>query len=508
MADGMALMAPDQARHPSGMRALLRPWRQSWLLGSMLIAFVLTRVLAWVLSQPVGLWGDSPGYLPGPSVEVPADGVLYFGRLSLLGVDAIRPWTVTIPFALQPIMELRSFYQLLLSIAAFILLASALLAVTRVRWIASVLVAMTFLFACTNEVTGWDSEIGRESTSISLAVMMMAVAILAVARVSTARIVALLILGTLLAITRSSLMPLAVSLAVVPLAVWVNRVIRDRRSGERFVATKLALVGLLVLVMLVYPFIYSSNVDAGWEKWYGRTQTEAQMGYLVSDFNPQADRVIEALSRAEGAPSCLTAGLPVKTELPAKPWYFTRDNEKVCPGTIAWVNENWWSWYGSFVAANPTYAAALIASGIETAMAPANMVNHVAGAPQSLSALFFQTQVDPDQGVEDPSILWLAGCLVLVMVWTRLRSARVWRREGPLLVVVAAIVIGGIGSAAVNLMLVPASQLDTQRLSVAAALPVRWALAVAAVGLACAVAGTVAGRRRPRRLGPELQLRL
>lgn len=81
--------------------------------------------------------------------------------MSFTGDGVIRPWTVAPPYALQLTDYLRSLFQLLVSMAAFLLLAFTMIRTCKSAFLGKILALIVLVFSCTTLVGSWDLLLNR-----------------------------------------------------------------------------------------------------------------------------------------------------------------------------------------------------------------------------------------------------------------------------------------------------------------------------------------------------------
>jgi hypothetical protein len=443
-----------------------------------IVVYVALRLVEWVLSLPTIVGPDSHGYLPGAGLRVPDNGYVGFEKVSFTGDGVIRPWTVALPYALLLTDYFRSIFQLALSIAAFLLLAFALMRVTRDRVLGWILVAITLAFSCTTVVASWDMLLNRESLSNSLTVAFLALALLSTRYRGYTLYLLVIANAVLLLITRPTLGPLV---ALVLVALIVGRVFeaRTKRASTGAYPPATILRGILAVVLavfaLAYPAIYSVRLDASWTEWYDQTMSETQFGYVVSDYNPQAAAIIAEL--AKDAPACLIAELPVYTgEYVGAPWGFAAHMRADCPGFAEWYQGNWPRWYYAFMAGHPGYDARVGLSGMRLALQPWEPTKAISPLPGPLRDAMFPVEAHDGLATYDPIYFYwsvVAAFAVVAFAGSRRWAWNYTRRHSKAVALGFAVVVGCVGSIFVNLLLIPSYPLETNRINVSTTLALR-----------------------------------
>lgn len=410
---------PNNQRRPIGAlveRARAIPATQPLWFWLASLIFLALRLMTWLVNLPVKTIADAHSFLPGPTTSLPSGPIIGLEKVSLTGVDAIRPWPFTLFYGVQPVHEMRSLSQTLVSVVAFVIFAMAIRGKLTNRWLAAASVAITYLIGLSPFVTDWDTHIHRESLLISATILFIAVAISALGRTDPTSLVALAAIGTLLMVMRFTLAPVAISAFLFIAFVRL-------RQGQ----SKRWLAGFLVIAALgsVYAYAYARAHDKGWIKWYGQTISESQFGYIMHETNPGIDflkaEVFDAL------PKCATEDLPVlESEGPSKPWYYVRDRREWCPELSTLIRSGSWDRiYFASALTSPSYNFHLIRG-----LAPHTLgwpdesvfsVDAIGVVPIAvLSAVMPQKTAS---GLVEPMFAWSA---LLVLLWAGLGQMHKW----------------------------------------------------------------------------------
>jgi hypothetical protein len=400
----------------------------------------------------------------------------YFGfeKVSLTGEGVIRPWTVTLPYALLGADFVRSFTQMLFSAGSFLVLAWVLWRVVRPPKLGASLGVGALLVSMTTLVASWDMLINRESIAISLTALFLGLAVLAVTDMRWRVYLAVNLVAILLTVTRPTIAPLTVGVLAVLLFVRIRR-LRTAAKAQR--AASVVVGTLLLVVSVVYPAWLSTRIDGSWAEWYGHTMSETQFGYVVADYNPRAESLVEPL-RQSGAPECLLEAIPVDTsEYLGAPWGFAADRNANCPGFTEWFSNSWPSWYYAYMASNPDYVAKLTMSGLPLALNPWDNGATMSLLPGSLRNLVFPSlEGEEPLGNYDPLFLYWAvflGAAFTAMVVWRGKWKQVWSQSWEWILFSLAVISGSLASIIANLLLIPSYPLETNRINVSTALTLR-----------------------------------
>ena len=484
----------------------LRRWAASPAV-AVAVVYVLLRLVQWVLSLPTVVGPDSHSFLPGPGLTGSPNGYVGFEKVSFTGDGAIRPWTVSLPYAVLLTDYFRSIAQLLVSTASFLFLAQSVRGAVSSARLGAVLGATVLVFSLSTLVTGWDMLLNRESLAISLTAVYAGILL----RVLKERVPSTAVWaagwGLLLLITRPTMAPVVLPLQIFAFAMIAMGPRRQSTGSARRPRRMAVLLGIPILVVMTfYPLAYSANLDASWDKWYGQTHSETQFGYVVSDYNPKAGELRAALTGS--APDCLIESIPVYTgDYVGAPWGFAAAMRESCPGFTEWYEENWPGWYYRYVATHPTYVAKLAVTGIPLALHPWDTTEAVSVLPLPLRDAFYPAvQGDEGLGTYEPFYLYWSVAIALIAIgllgFGRRLKATV-RHNRSLAVFVALLVLGSLASIVISLVLIPSYPLETNRVNITAAMTLRLLGPLMAIGLVWAAWPSVQTLWRRRMGGDE-----
>lgn len=463
------------------------------------VAYILARVSTWILSLPTIISADSHSYLPGSGLSAPAGWYFGFEKVSLTGEGVLRPWTITLPYSILGTDYVRSFAQMLLSCAAFLLLAYAVRSFMGGKTLGSVGALVVLTFSLTTVVTSWDMMLLRESLSVSYVALLLAVVLFGRSRRAAWLLVPLMTLAMIVLVTRPSLAPLVIAVGAV--GVWnALTVLRSRAKLGTVPVAFMFLVAFIIGGVLVgYSLWFNANADRSWRDWYGQTMSETQFGYVVSDYNPRASQLKEALSNTQAA--CITEALPVYTgDWEGAPWGFTAAMKERCQDFEAWYDSNWPTWYYQFLLADPTYSGKLIMSGLPEALHPWESVAGTSVLPAPIAGLMLpSTQWDEPVGTYDPLYGYLVISVSLglaVVVAMRRKVVPLCRAHAGSLALIVAVSVGSVASIAGTLILIPSYPLENFRVNIVSSLTVRLLVILVALASVWSLSSRVRQRSR------------
>lgn len=386
-----------------------RPRRPSslWAPRRAVGVYLLMRVAQLaMLGNPV-VTADTPMY------RRPGQAWLDFGTSSLAG-NSLRPWPITVLYALAPTDTWRVIAQFLIATCCWSFCIWQFGRLTSHRVVSLGLGLAVAGLAGASGVSGFDAALLSESVTVSMVALFVG-GLLSVGsgrgRVPTMTMT--FVAASLLGVLRPVLIPLVVVAVLVSgLALSASR----GRSGP-------ALVPALVLAMLgvgtvAYAWDYNVQVDKTWGDWMGvpglngRTLTQY---YLAAHTTPSGPALIDAMVAA-GAPACLRQRLQTAPEDP--PVDRVRIDREACPEGQAWLSERYLPTLAGHLARHPTAALEYFGDALDDASVVS--VQNAVGeqsvpslVPGPVERLFFTRR----QGsFPDPLLMWstLAGVALVV----------------------------------------------------------------------------------------------
>lgn len=437
--------------------------RYSWFI-PISVVFVLLKVVTWLLTLPITADGDSPSYLPGPSLDVQTGWYVGLEKVSLTGDSSMRPWPATLLFGVLPTMLLRSGAQMLLSTASFIVLALILSLFLRSFATRIVAVVGVFTLGLTPMVSVWESHLWRESLSVTAVVFLFSCALYFVKRPTWPAVVGFIASSLALVLLRFTYFPIVViACGAMMIGYWLQR-----SQGQPKVRAWVLVIASIAV--LIYGYTYFSAQDRGWIPWYGQSISEAQFGYIHSASNPGIPILMSDL--AGEYPTCVEQLLPVEAEYPSKHFYFVLDNVEACPELRSFIRSGEWSsHYTQFLATSPVYVIKVLKNVLPVTLGWTVEMSETSFVPEALASFVVPTR--SGWGAFEPLVAWLmAGGVVVVFAFRGLRargSTRGAERSWLSLVIVAySLVVASGLSMVLGTLLTPTADADPYRISIAA----------------------------------------
>lgn len=461
---------------PYSVRVKLSAQRSSWLLPVTLI-FVLLKLATWLSSLPITADGDAHSYLPGPSLDVQQGWFMGLEKVSLTGASSMRPWPATLLFGILPTMTLRSGAQMVLSTAAFVVLAAVVASSLRSPLARIIAVAGVFTLGLTPMVTVWEAHLWRESLSVTAGVALLASVFYFSRQHSWLGLAAFVASSLALILLRFTYFPIVI-FASLAMTIAYLKSRSQTQSPVRIWALAAATV-----VVLVYGYTYFSAQDRGWIPWYGQSISEAQFGYIHSGSNPAIEVLMSQL--APDYPECAKDLLPVNAEYPSKHFYFVLDNAENCPEIRSFIQSGEWAdRYVEFLVLTPSYVVQVLKNVGPVSLGWAVQLDELSLVPEALASLF--VPIGSGWGVFEPLPLWLiAGVVIGVMAFRGTPSsnkAKSGRSARPTLLLISYAVVVSAGlSIALGTLLTPTPDADPYRIGIAAHVLLRLSAVVALV---------------------------
>ena len=406
----MALIAVREA--PVSRPTTARPRRPStlWAPRRAVGVYLLMRVVQLaMLGNPV-VTADTPMY------RRPDQGWLEFGTTSLAG-NSLRPWPITVLYALVPNDTWRVIAQILIATCCWSFCIWQFARLTPNRFASLGLGLIVAGFAGTAGVSGFDAALLSESVTVSMVALFVGGLLSAGGgrgRLPTMTVT--FVVASLLGVVRPVLIPLIV------VAVLLAGLARLRDHGR----TGPALVPALVLAMLgvgttAYAWNYNTQIDRTWGKWMsvpglnGRTLTQY---YLAAYTTPSGPALIDAMVDA-GAPACLRQVPPPDGgEAAVDPVAVDR---LACREGQAWLSERYISTLVRHLARHPSAAVTYFRDALDDASVVS--VQNAVGeqslpslVPGPVERLFFTRR---EASVLGPLLMWSAIAAVALAVGSR-----------------------------------------------------------------------------------------
>ena len=378
-------------------------------------AYLIGRMWQLVMMGPPVVASDSPMY------RSPGQAWLDFGAVSWDG-SSLRPWPVTVVFALMPNDRARIIAQFVLATLAW---SACIYQVGRLPVhprLAVAAAACVAVLALTRGVSSFDVVILSESVALSLVAVFLA-ALLQATRNGPrpGSIIVMLLSAWMLALIR----PVLLGLLIVPVVVVVARYWswnpRRWSFDPRRLLRAAALVVPVVLVSglaMVNVLAYNAASDKTWGDWRSQTgQTglngrTIQQWTVIAGASPVFPQLLDQFIAADGAPACLNDTF--QQPPPANP-------PPVCEAGLQWISAHFNADLVKELLEHPKLARDYFVAGWQDVS-----VQRVVGdslptlVPDPISSLAFG-----DAKGTDPMALWtlLGAAAVLTAIVLRLRAA-------------------------------------------------------------------------------------
>ena len=366
-----------------------------------------------MLGNPV-VTADTPMY------RRPGQAWLDFGTSSLAG-HSLRPWPITVLYALAPTDTWRVIAQFLIATCCWSFCIWQFARLTSHRMAALGLGLAVTGLAGASGVSGFDAALLSESFTVSMVALFVG-GLLSIGggRGRLATMTVTFLAASLLGVLRPVMIPLVV-VAVLLAGLALSE--RNGRTGPSLVpALMLAMLGVGTIA---HAWSYNVQIDRTWGDWMGvpglngRTLTQY---YLAAYTTPSGPDIIDAMVAA-GAPACLRQRL--EPALDDTPIDRVRVDRLACPDGQAWLSERYLSTLALHLARHPTAAFTYLgdALGDASVVSVQNAVGEQSLpslVPRPVERLFFSRR----QGsVLDPLLIWpaIAGAALAILSSIRRR---------------------------------------------------------------------------------------
>jgi len=362
------------------------------------VYLVMRAVQLAMLGNPV-VTADTPMY------RRPHQGWLDFGMSSLAG-HSLRPWPITVLYALAPSDSWRVVAQFLIATFCWSFCVWQFARLTSHRMASLGLGLAVAGLAGTSGVSGFDAALLSESVTVSMVALFVG-GLLSVGsgRGRLPTMTTTFLAASILGVLRPVLIPLIV---VAVLAAGLALAASRGRTGP-------ALVPALMLAMLsvgtiAYAWSYNVEVDRTWGDWMGvpglngRTLTQY---YLAAYTTPYGPKLVDAMVGA-GAPGCLRQRLPASAD--DGPIDRVQVDRLGCPQGQAWLSERYLSALAGHLARHPSAALTYFGDALDDASVVS--VQNAVGeqslpslVPRPVERLFFTRRQGSGVG---PLLMWSA----------------------------------------------------------------------------------------------------
>jgi hypothetical protein len=370
-----------------------------------------------MLGNPV-VTADTPMY------RRPGQGWLDFGTTSLAG-NSLRPWPITVLYALAPTDTWRVVAQFLIATCCWSFCIWQFARLTEHRLVSLGLGVGVAGLAGSSGVSGFDAALLSESVTVSLVALFVG-GLLSVGRGRgrLPTIAVTVVVAGLLGVLRPVLIPLVVvAVLLACVAGWE----RHGRASRAFVPA--LVMAMLGVGAISYAWNYNVQVDRTWGEWMsvpdlkGRTLTQYYLAAYTTRSGPD---IIDAMVDA-GAPACIRqdpSGAPDDAPIDR-----VQVDRLDCPHGQAWLSEHYISTLAGHLVRHPTAGARYFsdALGDASVVSVQNAVDEESLpslVPGPVERVFFTPREGSGLG---PLLMWstIAGVAVGVRASVRRRLASV-----------------------------------------------------------------------------------
>jgi len=385
---------------------------------SVAIAYLLARLWQVLLLGAPIVGPDSPMYrAPGQHWLEFAPAVSYDGA-------ALRPWPVTLLYALGASDEWRMLLQFGIATACWTYCIYQVGAVARRRTWALAGGVISAALALTAGVSSWDALILSESLSLSMVALYFG-GILSLSRGgrfgAPRAWLAASVAALCLALIRPVLVLLIAVPALVPCWAWLRSRRRPRSPRRQAVSTWVAVAALLVAAAgATYTWAYNVRSDKQWGDWMsvpGQNGRTIQQYYVTTHNTRFGPNVVTALN-GHGAPPCLAESYHPNDTIQT----FLGQALDHCREGLKWVSNNYVVDLTGVLVSHPVLAEQYFSSALQeqAQQRPDGIPSLPTPVPGFVANLFFTD----GPSFPNPLIAWsvVAVGLLLLWLWRRPRS--------------------------------------------------------------------------------------
>jgi hypothetical protein len=333
---------------------------------------------------------------------------------------ALRKWPLVLANTLLGDVQLQVLFQTVFSCFAWILLVHV---VSRSYGGNNPAIIAIGILGSLRQIVSWNSIQLSESWSISSVIVVISLSISLSAKYSRKKTMAFLVFLLIALNTKSSTL-LAVTL-FLPILFLLMIVFKQ---------TQLLLKRKFLAVAVIAILGYSGflNVNQARENLQnegtGQSYAAAQSSAVISDINPEASTVINAISNVKQV-SCLDLS-KVKS-----PQEITESMKFGCKESEEWLTNHFATWYLKFLISNPKYVIKIFAISLSAGNSPYSMYGgSISIIPEPFDQIFFGSRnyanrlnQDSAQNIEvdkvemvSPLFGWLiSGFLILLLASRR-----------------------------------------------------------------------------------------
>lgn len=342
------------------------------------VAELFFRFYGLAFSLPAQTDSDSASYRSG-------NGFTNWGWVSLTGVTYGRGWPLIALYSTVKHDDGRIVIQAAINIIAWIIFGYVGNTYFKDNRARNIFLVSVFIFSNLASSQNFNNWIGRESLSFSL--LLLATTSIMYLWFTNRMLyfwIAALIIDAF-AITKPTLIFIAIGYWIL-LSFYLEKHARNPRG---FIFNLIS-----VLVLTVYVLINIANQNTGWSRSdpTGRSEAMINYSYLLSDFNPEANR-LRLFFATHGAPECATRKVIGVANSLGSPMEYAATLHTSCRGFDKWVANHFYVQYLRYLVERPEDAFNIIKFQIHSSLAFMPSGNTFAILPNIFEFHVFQISI-------------------------------------------------------------------------------------------------------------------
>ena len=299
-----------------------------------------------IKSLPAHLDSDSGSYTSG-------EGYVNWNWVSYLGDEHSRGWPTVFVYSLFSSNFERIFLQQTLSLISWITIAFAVRRISVKKEQFNSILVFIFIFSNLSLVQNFNNWIGRESITLSLALLFFANLLFYISDRRALSFSLALLFSAMVVINKPTLI-------FMVLIGWIF--LLQKLLILKGLIKKTA-ISLLFLFTVFYSLLNVYNQNIGWS--YadptGINLREINYSYLTSDFNPKNQELLNYFND-RNSPICLEKSRISSLLNFGEPMAWAVELHNNCPGFTSWANSDFYYEYMLYVLTNPGYLIYVILS--------------------------------------------------------------------------------------------------------------------------------------------------
>jgi hypothetical protein len=299
-----------------------------------------------IKSLPADLDSDSGSYTSG-------EGYMNWNWVSFLGNEHSRGWPTVFVYSLFSSNFERIFLQQTLSLISWITIAFAVRRISVKKEQFKFILVFIFVFSNLSLVQNFNNWIGRESITLSLALLFFANLLFYISNRQALSFSLALLFSAMVVINKPTLI-------FMVLFGWIF-LLQKLLIFKGLI--KKTVISLLFLFTVFYSLLNVHNQNIGWS--YadptGISLREINYSYLTSDFNPKNQELLSYFND-KNSPICWEKSRTSSLLNLGEPMAWAVELHNNCPSFTLWANSDFYYEYMLYLLTNPGYVVSVIFS--------------------------------------------------------------------------------------------------------------------------------------------------